>query len=153
MVIANTAGLEVIVVAILTLLILAGLTPIIFYIVTLKRTFNSISVKNQGLEPWLVWLLLIPFFNIVWHFIVVTRLSESLEAEYRMRDHPTMPRPSYDTGIAMCVLTCLSCWDLLTWPAGISAIIIWIIYWTEIHKHKKTLRRLPPFIGDTPFSK
>ena len=34
------------------------------------------------MEPWQVWLLLIPFFNFYWNFIVYQRIPESYQAYF-----------------------------------------------------------------------
>ena len=46
------------------------LLPQIFYIRTLQRALQRCSPESQTMRPALVWLILIPGFNLFWHFIV-----------------------------------------------------------------------------------
>ena len=51
------------------------LIPKIFYCLTLQKCLTRCSPQCRTLVPGQVWLLLIPLFDLVWHFIVVTRVS------------------------------------------------------------------------------
>jgi hypothetical protein len=75
------------------------LIPYIFYLLTLSNTLKQLQVRNQKIPPGNVWLLFIPVFNLIWHFIVVIRISESLEAEYRDKNISISNRPTYSIGI------------------------------------------------------
>jgi hypothetical protein len=58
------------------------------------------------MRPGLVWLMLIPVFNIIWHFFVVVGLAKSVGNEFQMRRIPNARRrPGMAVGIAMCVCT------------------------------------------------
>jgi hypothetical protein len=58
------------------------------------------------MRPGLVWLMLIPLFNIIWQFFVVLGLAQSLGKEFQTRRIPgTQSRPGMPVGIAMCVCT------------------------------------------------
>lgn len=125
------------------MLILGMLTALlaallIFYLVTLNTTLDRISEENRTMSPGSVWLLLIPFFNLVWHFIVVGRLADSIKAE---ADHRGLTlnesRPAYDIGLVMCIL-------LIVLP--FIGFICWIVYWVKINGYKNLLRPIntPP---------
>lgn len=63
---------------------IAGLLRIIFiiYLCTITRsTLLMIKKENRCILPGQVWLLLIPFFNIYWNFIVARRMTDSLTNE------------------------------------------------------------------------
>lgn len=56
--------------------------------------------------PGLVWLMLIPLFNIIWQFFVVLGLAQSLGNEFLARRIPGAgTRPGISVGIALCVST------------------------------------------------
>ncbi len=42
---------------------------------------NIISEENRKMNPSHVWFMLIPIFNIVWQFIMVSRIAESIGEE------------------------------------------------------------------------
>lgn len=119
----------------------------IFYLLTLQNTLKAISPQNRKMEPGMVWLLLIPLFNMVWQFIVVNRLSASIESEYTSRGLPCKSRPTYNIGLAFAVLNCVNVVSYWSTPlrnlVGL-AIICWIIYWVQVNDYKKELQRMPP---------
>src|ERR1043165_7051059 len=94
---------------ILLFILILCLVPGILYLITLNNTLNTISPENRQLPPGQVWLILIPLFGIVWQFIVVNRIADSLKAEFIKRNIPVQEnRPGASIGIAYCTLNCCS---------------------------------------------
>jgi hypothetical protein len=99
------AGLGIIT---LVLIIFATmLVPKIFYLLTLQKALNRCSPECRAMNPGMVWLLLIPLFNLVWQFIVVLNMAKSLGAEFRKRGLPEEPEPGQTMGLIMCVSSLL----------------------------------------------
>lgn len=46
-------------------LVLAGLVVAIFYLLTLMRALQKCSPQSRTMQPGMVWLLLIPLFNLI----------------------------------------------------------------------------------------
>lgn len=115
------------------------LVPYIFFILTLQNTLKAISHENRKMSPGQVWLLLIPVFHYVWNFIVVTRVSESIAAEYRAKDISTEAKPTYNTGLAYSILVCCGLIPVINIFTGIAAFICWILYWTQVSGSKNKL--------------
>ena len=114
--------------------------PKIFYLVTLQSTFNSISVENRKMPAGNVWLLLIPVFSIIWHFIVVGNLSDSIKAEALSKKlFLNEARPAYSVGLAMCILDCFAIIPVLNIITVLISLICWIIYWVKINGYKNML--------------
>ena len=107
--------------------------PKIFYIITLQNTLEAISPANRKMPSSNVWLLLIPLFNIVWHFIVVNNIADSIRAEADANGiRINEMRPGYNIGLAMCIVNCLFFipgLNIITWMIG---VVCWIIYWNNI---------------------
>ena len=121
--------------------------PKIFYLLTLQSTLSTISVQNRKMAPANVWLLLIPLFNLVWHFNVVKNLSESIKAEATEKNVSIgEPNPAYNLGLAMCILNCLFIIPVVGTVAAFAGFICWIIYWLKIAGYKKLL------VGHKPFA-
>jgi len=90
----------------MVLLVVAGflLLPAIFYILTLSRALDKCSPASRTLEQGMLWLLLVPFVNLVWHFFVVLGMAKSLNNEFRLRNMPLAdPAPGQSIGIPMCI--------------------------------------------------
>ena len=103
---AAIAGFVIIIVLVA---IAIGLIPVIFYLLTLQRTLQEVSPENQKMPPGQVWMIFIPFFGIVWQFIMVNRIADSLKAEFQKRNvQVAEDRPGAGIGIAYCTLGCCS---------------------------------------------
>jgi hypothetical protein len=44
--------------------------------------FQRIPAQHRQMEPWQVWLLLIPLFNLVWVFFVFPKLAKSYQSYF-----------------------------------------------------------------------
>jgi hypothetical protein len=99
------------------------LVPTIFYLLTLQKALNRCSPENRAMQPGMVWLMLIPLFNVVWQFFVVLNLAKSLAAEFQKRGIAEDPNPGQTLGLVMCI------GNLICGPVG---LICWIIYWVKI---------------------
>lgn len=117
--------------------------PLIFYVITLQKTFEIISVENRKMPPQRVWLLLIPLVGIIFHFIVVRDLADSIKDEAISKDVPVRESsPAYSIGLAMCILSCLFFIPGLKDFTNLAAIVCWIIYWVKISYYKKMLSQI-----------
>lgn len=120
-----------------------ALIPIIFFLLTLQNTLKAVSPQNREMPPGQVWLQLIPVFHYVWQFINVNNIAKSLEKEYRSRGIQTEPKPTYNIGLAYCILVCCSIIPGINIFTGLAAFICWIIYWVQVNNHKNKLAQLP----------
>ncbi|AHW61787.1 hypothetical protein SAMN05444285_102226 [Draconibacterium orientale] len=124
---------------IIILLIIPALSviPLIFYLLTLQNTFNAISIENRRMQSGEVWLTLIPLFGLVWQFIIVNRLADSLKAEFNAKNITVdEERPGVGIGLAYCILFCCSIIPFVNFLTGVAGIICWIIYWSKINNYK-----------------
>jgi hypothetical protein len=112
-------GIVVVVMAIL-------LVPTIFYLLTLQKALNRCSPECRAMNPGMVWLMLIPFFNLVWQFFVVLNMAKSLAAEFQKRGMAVDPNPGQTLGLVMCI-TSLIC--------GPVYLVFWILYWVKIAEY------------------
>lgn len=130
------------IIAIVFFAVIIALIPTIFYLLTLQNTLKAVSVQNQRMNPGQVWLMLIPLFGTVWHFIIVQRISESIKAEFEMRRlTPKEDRPAYSIGLAMCICACCGIIPFLGGLAGLAALVLWIIYWVRVADYKRQLEQ------------
>jgi hypothetical protein len=116
-----------------------GLVITIFYLLTLQRALQRCAPQNRAMEPGMVWLLLIPCFNLVWHFFVVLNIAKSLGAEFRQRNIAAEPEPGKSLGLALCILQCVSAIPYLGCLTGIGALVCFILYWVKIDGYSKQL--------------
>lgn len=113
------------------------LIPAIFFLLTLQNTLRAISPENRRMPPSNVWLLFIPLFNLVWQFIVVDRISQSIGAECARLNIPvTDPKPTYSIGLAWNICSCLA---FIPFLGGIASLVTFIIYWVKVSEYKKLI--------------
>ena len=145
---------------ILTLMILliifaAFLIPVIFYFIELQNTIKEVSVENRKMKPGQVWLLLIPLFSIYWLFEVVSKIADSLKAEFVSRNiEVDEERPGYRIGIIYAIIGAVApllnmVSRLMQFPAlesgiislvlGLGSFVLWILYWVKVRGYRKML--------------
>lgn len=138
------------IIPIVLILLAIFLIPTIFYIITLQKALRRCAPENQAMPPDNVWLLLIPLFNIVWRFIVVTNMAKSLAAEFRSREIIVDEvEPGKSVGLAYCILNVCSIIPILGWFASIASLICWIIYWVKIDGYSAKISMPPPQVGES----
>jgi hypothetical protein len=100
------------------------------------------SHQTRTLGPGMVWLLLVPLFNLVWHFIVINAISKSVHGEFTERNMDVAPAPGKSLGIVMCILFIVAAVPstYLRAPFSLAALICRIIYWVKVSGSSAKLR-------------
>jgi hypothetical protein len=121
------------------LCVVIGLAITIFFILTLQKALNRCSPENRAMQPGMMWLLLIPLFNIVWIFFVVINMAKSLGAEFTKRGIVSDPEPGKTLGLAYAILAICSVIPFVGFLAGIGCLVCFIMYWVKIAGYSKQL--------------
>ncbi len=130
---------------IFALIIMAiSLLPTIFYLLSLQKAFTRCRPQNRSMSPGMVWLLLIPFFGIIWHFFIIIGLSDSLEREFSERGKTVEPKPGRSLGLAMCILNACSIIPYVGVLTSLASLVVWIIYWIKIVDYSSRLQSEAP---------
>jgi len=112
---------------------LAVLAIGIVYIAYLSGVLKKCSPQSRTMQPGMVWLLLIPLVNVVWNFMVVNALADSLGNEFRLRNISTTdPKPGKSIGIAMAICAACEMIPIVNLLAILPHLILWIVYWVKI---------------------
>jgi hypothetical protein len=118
--------------------LLITVVPLIFFLLNLQNTLQVISEENRRMSPSNVWLMLIPFFNIVWQFIMVARIADSISAECTRLNIPVKEnRPTYGIGLAWNICNCVTFIPII---GGFSALITLILYWVKVSEFKNLIK-------------
>jgi len=129
-------------------LIPVALIPSIFYALTLHRALARCAPESRAMEPGMVWLMFVPLFNLIWNFVVVNRVSDSLEREFHRRGAAGPVDTGRGVGIATCALICVSLIPLLGILTSLIALVCWILYWAKVANLSGRL--LPPLGSAQP---
>lgn len=134
--------------------ILAALITYIFFLITLMKALQECSFHNQMMAPGLVWLNFVPLLNLVWQFIVVVQVGNSLKKEYEDRGLRSSD-DSFGKGLGITYLAlnlisaCVNLFGQLAFAGararegaavfgclvlvmGLVSFILWIVYWAKI---------------------
>jgi len=128
------AGMLLVTLAAMAMVMIA---PVIFYLLSLQKTLRLAGKENQRMRPGLIWLNLIPVFNLGWHFYTVLKISETLTAR--------LGKQAGDGGRALGVITSLLIIGCLlpsyrNWFA-LATLVLWVAYWVKITGYNVFLQR------------
>jgi hypothetical protein len=135
------------------------LIAFVLYADTLAKVLKKCAPASRTMKPGKVWLLLIPVFGLIWHFVVVTNITKSLGNEFARRG---VPRPDPTLGRTIGLASCF-CNFFIFAPVPlllgdlvkIVGFFLWIAYWRRIHDYSEDLAVLqgrtlaPPVASDS----
>jgi hypothetical protein len=137
------------------LVLFSSLIVLISYLSTLQRALRKCAPASRAMQPWEVWLMLIPIFGLVWHFVIVMYMTESLGNEFRRIGIPC-PEPTFGRYIGFANCLCSLCLvflpyvgRLLAWPippillgrflGAFASLVLFIAYWNRIANYSRIL--------------
>ena len=113
------------------------LLPGLLYTLNLMKAFQAVDEPLRPMAPAMVWLLLVPLLNIVWIFVVVTKLKTAYR---RMGDAGRLAQPSdagYGYGMGMAACFVLSIIPYIGGLFGLVGFVLWILHWIQVSKARK----------------
>jgi hypothetical protein len=120
---------------------------IAFFCRTLYKALLMVRESNRTISAGTVWLLLIPFFEKLWNFKVVSSVASSLHKEFTDRNFEIEEQPGLNYGMIYAVLSVGSSILIIILPAlfivggalNIIALIFFVKYWMKINWYRKIL--------------
>lgn len=118
--------------AIVTLFILG----VAFYCRSLQKCLSLIKPVCQTMNPKMVWLMFVPFYNIVEDFFIIYNVTRSLEQEAqsneRLKELSSFGKVS---GFGWCIAQVISLFpSMLGEIASLIALVFWVAHWRSISK-------------------
>lgn len=83
---------------------------------TMYNTLMQVREENRKLQAWQIWILFIPYISLVWNFILVFGMSNSIRAELEKREYELNSRPALVSGITYSVITLIISILVLSFP-------------------------------------
>ena len=119
----------------------------VLYLFSLQRTLEAIDTESRKMAPGQVWLLFIPIFNIIWQFIMIGRIADSIRDEcIRLQIPLPENRPTFTLGLIMTVVYIFGiimnnflAAPMLGGLCSIAALIFWIVYWVKVNSYRKLI--------------
>ena len=124
-------------------LFLIGLAVGVFVCYVIYAVQNRVPREHRKLEPALVWLLLVPFLNIVWVFVVTLKVSESLKSYFDAQDDTSVGDCGRGVGLgwAVCmILSLILSWiPVLKFIIGLAGLICVILFLVKVNELKNRI--------------
>jgi len=94
------------------------------------------------MKPALVWLLMVPVFNIAWNFWVFPGLSKSFQAYFRSVPDPATGSSAIKIARWVCWCGVLSLIPFLVWLAAPAYLILLMVYLLRAIDLKRKIKAL-----------
>lgn len=120
---------------------LFGFAVNIVVVFLLYSDFERVPRNFRKLEPGLVWLLLIPCFNLVWNFFVIPRLSESFKAYFDSIGDTSVGNCGRDLGFGYAIVTAASVIPFVGCLTGIVSLVLLILFLVKANELKNRIPR------------
>ncbi len=126
-----------------------GLAINVLFCLALVKTLLQVKEENRRIKPLLIWLILVPGFNVLWNFFVVIRMSQSIKNELDSRDFEVEGNPTLYVGLTYAILSSIILFvpvpKDLNYSIGVGVLAIAIItafvqYWMKIVWYRNVLK-------------
>ena len=67
------------------ILFVIAFAALVAFLSAALRVLTRVEPENRRMDPGLVWLNLIPFFNLIWMVVTIERVGESIRNEFMAR--------------------------------------------------------------------
>jgi hypothetical protein len=137
----ETAALVAAMMTVVGIFLLIGLAIAIVVCAILYSAQKRVPVEHRKIEPLMIWLLLIPLFNIVWNFFVYLRIPESYQSYFHSQGRTDVGDCGRGIGLwlSICYLaTIIPCVNYIAGPAALVLLIIFLVKITGLKN------QLPP---------
>lgn len=100
---------------------------------------KAIPKQHQRIEPPMIWLLVIPLFNLVWNFFVYQQIADSYTSVFASRGQPQRGGAERQLGLAFSICAACSVVPCLGALAALAALVLLIIYLVKMFALKTEL--------------
>jgi len=142
------------------IILLIAIVIQVLFLLNLHRTLDAVRERNREMSPGMVWLNLIPIFNIAWQIITVNKIANSLRKEFEDRGWHTADEGFARTvgmiwawgNVANLALSIMQnaaqfadakpvamVLGLLGCPLGLAILVCWIMYCVQTYQYRKRL--------------
>ena len=111
----------------------------VMFLLTLSKALSRCGPRARTMEPGQVWLNFVPCYNIVWQFITVNRVSESLKNEFYDRGLDDAGDFGRGFGIAYCALGIAGSVPAIGPVFSLVALGCGVTYWVKIAGYSRQL--------------
>jgi len=110
---------------------------------TIRKTLLLVRESNRCILPNQSWLLALPLFNMYWNFVVVRRLTDSLNNEFYDRKIAVEENPTQKEGYMYAGSYLTGNFPLpmfIKYIVSIVSLVGFVMYWVKINQYRKILK-------------
>lgn len=102
----------------------------------IAKALAAVPEEHRTIEPWQVWLLLIPCFAVVWNFVVCQRVPQSFQNYFHAQGRYDQGDCGAQLGLwyALCMVGTLI--PGVSGIAGIAGLVLLVLFMVKIHQLK-----------------
>lgn len=118
-------------------IMLASIAFAIWMLYFLSTCLSAVPPEHRHMEPGMVWLMLIPVFNMIWMFFVYVRVPKSFASYFHSIGEHDVGDAGEGLGIAIPILNLISAIpyvNCLTSPVALILLIVYLIKMNELKK-------------------
>lgn len=117
-------------------IILTFILMVALYCRSLQQCLLLIQPKCRAMNPNMVWLMFVPFYNIVEDFFIILNVTRSIEQEAKTNEYlRSMNSFGRLSGFGWCIAQVVALFPTLIGEiAGVISLVFWIIHWRFIAK-------------------
>lgn len=131
------AALVAVLVVVGLVVALISIAILVFVLLLLSGFLKALPAEHREMEPAMVWLLLIPCFNIIWNFFVFPRISTSYQNHFKSIGRTDVGDCGAAMGLWYSICQVIGCVAL---PV---ALILLILFLVQVHGLKKQIQGKP----------
>lgn len=122
--------------------ILIGLAISIVICLLLYFPLRDIPQQYRVMEPMAVFLLIIPFFGLVWNFFVCQRIPDSYRNAFHAYGRTNVGDCGRGLGLAYAIVAATAIIPCLNYVTGPAALVLFIIFVVKMWTLKSELQHL-----------
>ncbi|WP_143755421.1 hypothetical protein [Gloeocapsopsis sp. IPPAS B-1203] len=117
-------------------IIAAFILSVALYCRSLQKCLSLVQPSCQAMNPKMVWLMFVPFYNIVEDFFIILNVTRSIEQEAQINQHLEVVNSfGRVSGFGWCIAQVAALFpSFLGEAAGFIALIFWVVHWRLITK-------------------
>ena len=109
------------------------------FCLSMSNALIQVSESNRQMSPAMVWGFVVPGLHVIWYFLMVLWIPDSLKKEFEdrgMDDGSTYGKTiGLTSAIMMAVnflLCCIPFINYCSWVIGVAGLVLWIIFWVQV---------------------
>ncbi|MBU2885777.1 hypothetical protein KO507_08385 [Gilvimarinus agarilyticus] len=124
----------------------------VLYMLSLSKALRLAGPQNRKMEPGLVWLNLIPLFNMGWIIFTVLKVSEAINNKHTENGTPDPSEGAKTIGLLYTIFALLTLIPILGMFLGLASLILWIVYWVKVSGYNNAMQQMTsaPAAADDP---